>query len=92
MTSNEARIQLQRLVDWAHEKIKGGNEPPWAWYQYMKLIETATAILQSMALTTTVDSRRAAKRLGNNLRLVDGEPPPNNVPPDPPEGPIRLPM
>jgi hypothetical protein len=35
---------LQLLRHWAEKRIATGTEPPWAWYQYMKLIETVTAI------------------------------------------------
>src|SRR5580704_4588576 len=34
------REELERIRDWAKTKIQGGSEPPWAWYQYMKLVET----------------------------------------------------
>ena len=30
--------KLQEMRDWAQGKIDNGTEPPWAWYQYMKLI------------------------------------------------------
>ena len=41
-TDNEiARTQLKELKEWAWAKIDRGHEPPWAWYQYMKLIEVA---------------------------------------------------
>jgi len=36
--------ELQRVRQWAHDKIDAGSEPPWAWYQYMKLIETIDAL------------------------------------------------
>ena len=39
---------LKKVRDWAQEKIKG-NEPPWVWYQCMKLIETVSTILDGMA-------------------------------------------
>jgi len=35
---------LQLLRTWAEKRVATGTEPPWAWYQYMKLIETVTAI------------------------------------------------
>ena len=35
---------LGTLRKWAETRIASGNEPPWAWYQYMKLIETVAAI------------------------------------------------
>ena len=34
------QAELQKMRDWADAKIAGGQEPPWAWYQYMKLRET----------------------------------------------------
>ena len=42
------RQELERVREWAATKIQGGSEPPWAWYQYMKLVETADAILAGM--------------------------------------------
>lgn len=41
---------LEEMRAWADEKI-AGDEPPWAWYQYMKLRETLDAILAGMAAT-----------------------------------------
>lgn len=38
-------VELKAVRDWAKEKIQDGSEPPWAWYQYMKLVETIDAIL-----------------------------------------------
>ena len=40
--------ELQATREWAQGKIKAGQEPPWAWYQYMKLIETLDAIIAGM--------------------------------------------
>ena len=31
--------ELESIRAWAKAKIADGTEPPWAWYQYMKLIE-----------------------------------------------------
>ena len=31
--------------DWAKAKVDTGREPPWAWYQYMKLIDAVDALL-----------------------------------------------
>ena len=35
---------LALLRSWAEKRVASGNEPPCAWYQYMKLIETLAAI------------------------------------------------
>jgi hypothetical protein len=36
--------------------VATGNEPPWAWYQYMKLIETVAAIQTSRAAVAGVSA------------------------------------
>jgi len=51
------------LREWADEKIKGGQEPPWAWFQYMKLIETIDAISESIGVTTTENSQQPGPHL-----------------------------
>ena len=47
----ERRIDkcLELCLHWAEGRVATGNEPPWAWHQYMKLIETVTAIRTSRA-------------------------------------------
>ena len=47
----ERRIDrcLALCRDWAEGRVASGDEPPWAWYQYMKLIETVAAIQTSRA-------------------------------------------
>jgi hypothetical protein len=49
---------LRVLKNWAEQRIASGTEPPWAWYQYMKLIETVAAIQSGRAVVApaTVDS------------------------------------
>ena len=44
---------------WAEGRVATGNEPPWAWYQYMKLIETVAAIQTSRAAVTAGVPRSA---------------------------------
>lgn len=64
--------ELDRIRGWAQEKIAQGNEPPWAWYQYMKLIETIQALQAGMAATSqTESSPQLAEHPGAHLRLVD---------------------
>jgi tetrahydrodipicolinate N-succinyltransferase len=63
---------LQEIRQWAKDKIASGQEPPWAWYQYMKLIETVDAILAGM---DCVNPRENLPQLEQHqdarLRLVD---------------------
>ena len=59
----ERRIDrcLALCRDWAEGRVASGNEPPWAWYQYMKLIETVTAIQTGRAAVAGAPGRvRAA--------------------------------
>jgi hypothetical protein len=87
------RSELERIREWAREKVQGGSEPPWAWYQYMKLIETTDAILAGMAATVTLeDSRRAEPHPEKHLRLVDSAYQQDSVPPHPVGLPVQLPM
>jgi hypothetical protein len=51
MTRNE----LERCRDWAIAKVTTGNEPPWSWYQHMKLREALDAILAGMDVTQPME-------------------------------------
>lgn len=67
---------LKKIRQWADDKIATGEEPPWAWFQYMKLRETLDAILGGMdsscIVTVPADLQSAEERRGNgHLRLVD---------------------
>lgn len=44
--------KLSEIRGWVKSKIATQQEPPWAWYQYMKLIETVDAILAGRSVTT----------------------------------------
>lgn len=72
------RQELERVRKWTNDKLATGQEPPWAWYQYMKLRETLDAILAGMAATTTQlpeDLPQSEQRPDRRLRLaVDNDP------------------
>lgn len=62
---------LQEVRNWAKAKIDARQEPPWAWYQYMKLIETCDAILASMNVTVkTASSQQSGPPQGNVIPLA----------------------
>jgi hypothetical protein len=62
---------LREVLDWAKTKIASGQEPPWAWFQYMKLIETLEAILAGAQATgPTGNSLQSAVHPATHLRLV----------------------
>lgn len=90
-TDNQ-KIELQRVRTWAQDKIDAGSEPPWAWYQYMKLIESIDAILDGMSVITTENSQRLASRQGKLLQLVDARSPQDTSQRHPSGSKIRMPM
>jgi hypothetical protein len=50
----ETRIDTCLLLvrNWARERVDTGREPPWAWYQYMKLMEAVDQIRRGRANVT----------------------------------------
>ncbi len=84
--------KLNDIRDWAREKAQSGEEPPWAWYQYMKLIEALDSIIQGFSATTTENSQRSGARLGNTLRLVDATFEPGTFQPHQDDDGIEMPM
>lgn len=74
MDDKKAAQTLQDVRQWANTKIASGAEPPWSWYQYMKLIETIDAINAGMSSTsTTENSPQSVVRSGGALQLVDSK-------------------
>lgn len=65
------RTELEKIREWADSKIASESEPPWAWYQYMKLRETLDAILGGMdAVSPTGSLLQSEEHSGNGLRLA----------------------
>lgn len=85
--------QLQDVRQWAKDKIAGGQEPPWSWYQYMKLIETIDAILGGAeCVITTENLPQSDLHPGGRLRLVDSTYLQDNAPHHPSGLQIQMPM
>ena len=82
---------LTDMKEWAKAKIASGQEPPWAWYQYMKLIETIDAILESMGATKE-NLQQSGPHQDARLRLVDSTYPRDSAQHHPGIGPVPLPM
>jgi hypothetical protein len=85
--------ELQRVRQWAYEKIDAGSEPPWAWYQYMKLIESIDAIFQGTECTITTENlRQSVERPERRLQLVETTCPQDTSRPRPVDSKVQLPM
>lgn len=84
---------LREILEWAKAKTHEGSEPPWAWFQYMKLIETIDAILKG---TESVNPKGSLRRLGSQqdsgLRLVETKCQRDIVLPHHADAPPQLPM
>ena len=55
------RNQLEEIRTWAKDKLAAGAEPPWSFYQHMKLVEAVDEILKGMDAT---------ENSGRQLRVV----------------------
>lgn len=87
------REELQRVREWANQKIATGAEPPWAWFQYMKLREDLDQILAGMSasMLQTESLPQSDQRPEKHLRLVESTDQQDNVLRHPSDPPVRLP-
>ena len=87
------RNDLERCRDWAIAKVTTGNEPPWSWYQHMKLREALDAILSGMDVTQPTEGLQESEPLPENgPRPTAGASPKGSVQRHPKLAVIRLPM
>ena len=87
------RQELERVREWAIEKLTTGAEPPWSWYQHMKLREAIESILAGMDATQpTANLQGSVRRSGTSLRLVGAADPQDNAQRHQEIEPIPLPM
>lgn len=93
VVDDKAARQLNDVRQWAKDKIASGLEPPWAWFQYMKLIEVADAILDGVACAITMEnSQQSVGRQDALLRLVGPTYQQENAQRHPSDGQIQMPM
>jgi hypothetical protein len=87
------REELERVRKWAIDKIAAGQEPPWAWYQYMKLREAIDCILAGQDATRQMaNSPLLGERPENGPRLVVDNCQPANAQRQAEATPTQLPM
>jgi len=91
--NQKATHHLNEVRQFAQSKIATGQEPPWAWYQYMKLIETVDVILGGMDCTITTENlQQSEQRQDGPLRLVDSTYQQDTAQCRPLSVPVHLPM
>ncbi len=85
------REELEQVREWADAKIASGQEPPWAWFQYMKLREAVDGILAGMDAVNTESSQQSVPHQETHLRLVGDTDSQDNAPHRPAGLPTQLP-
>ena len=85
------RRELVTIREWANAKIASGQEPPWAWFQYMKLRETLDVILDGMDCRTLEQTQQPEPRPETHLRLVEAADPQDTAQHHSAGPPTRLP-
>ncbi len=84
--------ELTKIRAWAKSKIDAGNEPPWAWYQYMKLVEAIDAIRAGAECATPMEnSPQSEPHPERHLRPVDSTYRQDGAPHRPAGLPVLLP-
>lgn len=86
------RAELEAVLAWTKARLAQGEEPPWAWFQLMKLREAVEGTLAATAATTTVNSPQSADSPGKHLRLVDSNTPQDDTQPHLVGLPTQTPM
>lgn len=86
------RDELQRVRDWADHKITTGAEPPWAWFQFMKLREDLDQILAGMDVAKPMEnSPQSEQHPGSGPRLAVDNARPSSVRPHQQVLPVQMP-
>lgn len=86
------KADLERIRDLAVERLSTGSEPPWVWYQLMKLREASESLIDGMEATQpTVGSQERGSPRGAGLRLVDSGDQQEIAPRHPDNLSVRLP-
>jgi len=83
--------ELEKVRDWANERLAKGEEPPWGWFQLMKLREVLDQMLAGMNATRTVNSLEREQQRGRHLRLVGSTDQQDNVQHHSDIEPVQLP-
>lgn len=73
------RQELEQIREWTIEMLAAGTEPPWSWYQYMKLREASESILAGMDVAQPAEdsqesppTRRHGEPANSINRLMSG--------------------
>ena len=86
------RSDLEHIRELAIARLATGREPPWVWYQLMKLREASEALIAGIDVTQpTEDSRGSLRHPGAHLRRAAEADPPDSAQHRQDMVPLRLP-
>ena len=87
------RDEMQKARDWAADRIAQGDEPPWAWFQLMKLRETLDQLLAGMDASSspTASLLPPEEHSGTGPRLAVSNVRPSTAQPHLQVVPVQLP-
>jgi hypothetical protein len=77
MTNHDPRMmrqELEQVREWAIEQLAAGTEPPWSWYQYMKLREASESILAGMDVAQPAEDSQESAPLRRLVGTVSLQP------------------
>jgi hypothetical protein len=85
--------ELWQVREWANSKLATGDEPPWSWYQYMKLREALDGVILGLgSVSPTASLQQPEASLGKHLRLVGDTDSRDTAPLRPSDVSVQLPM
>jgi hypothetical protein len=93
--AEEAKRYLKKILEWANEGVADHANPPWAFYNYMKLKEAIECTLKSLASVRYINLeglQGSDKHPENALRLVVDSIPQDTSQPHPDILEVPLPM
>jgi len=75
-SANTPDAQMRALKEWAIERMSAGTQTPWAWFQFMKLLEVIDTFLDAgddagLRDKLPTPDKRVPARLSANVVALD---------------------
>lgn len=64
---------LDRVSDWARERIQAGQEPPWTYYKLMQLIDALEGLRADSAITPQMESLLRSPERSDSVRPQEAQ-------------------
>lgn len=60
--------ELERVSEWARERIRAGQEPPWTYYKLMQLVDAIESLSDEAAKQRMESSLQSPERSQDDVR------------------------